>query len=92
MDFWVILLASWLMAGLAVAAVLLWLGINAILHGRGLTHEARVTIDTLRRVLGSVYDDTAKQSLPDDFRRLLGKLARHAPRAPGPGVSARAFN
>ena len=92
MDYWVILLASWLMAGLVVAAVLLWLGVNAILHGRGLAQEAQVTIASLRRVLRSVYDDTVHQSLPDDFQRLLGKLTRHRPRAAQAGVSARAFN
>jgi hypothetical protein len=76
-DLWVILFAVCLVPALAVAAVLLWVGTNALLHGRGFTREAAITIASLRRVLRSIYDDTARESLPDDFLDLLGKLKRH---------------
>ena len=76
MDFWVILLAACLASALVVTAVLLWVGVNAILHGRGLTREAALTIATLRQALRSIYEDTVRESLPDDFVALLRKLTR----------------
>ena len=79
MDFWFILLASGMAAGLVVAAVLLWVGINAMLYGRGLRRQAAITIAGLGRLLRMVYDDTVDESLPDDHLDLLGQLARHRP-------------
>ena len=73
----VILLAIFLVPGLVVAAVLVWTGTNAILHGHGMRQEAAITIATLQRVLRSVYRDTVRESLPDDFLVLLRKLTRH---------------
>ena len=78
MSFWVILLAAFLMAGLVVAAAMLWVGANAILNGR--TPERALTVATLRRALQSIYKGTLRESLPDDFLALLGKL-RRGPRA-----------
>lgn len=73
----VVLLALFLVPGLVVAAVLLWVGTNAILHGRGMRQEAAITVATLRRVLRSIYRDTARESLPDDFLVLLRKLTHY---------------
>ena len=72
----VILLALFLVPGLVVAAVLLWVGTNAIIHGRGMRQEAAITVATLRRVLRSLYRDTVLESLPEDFHVLLRKLPR----------------
>ncbi len=70
MNFWIVLLVL----ELAVAAALIWIGTNAILHGRGIGREAAITIASLRRVLRSVYDETIRESLPAEFVDLLGKL------------------
>lgn len=77
MNFGVILVAVCLVPALAVAAVLVWVGANAILHGRSVTDEAALTIARLRRALHTLYDDTASESLPDEFVDLLGKLTGH---------------
>ena len=69
-NFWVVVLVL----ELAVAAALIWIGTNAILHGRGIGREAAITIASLRRLLRSVYDETIRESLPADFVDLLGKL------------------
>ena len=69
-NFWVILLVL----ELVVAAALIWIGTNAILHGRGLGREAAITIANLRRALRSVYDETVREALPNEFVELLGKL------------------
>jgi hypothetical protein len=61
---------------MVVAAVLLWVGINAIIHGRSITSEAALTVGSVRRALRSIYDDTVREALPDDFVELLDKLAR----------------
>lgn len=77
MGFMVILLAVCLAPALVIAAALLWVGTNALLHGRAFTREAAITIASLRRVLRSVYEDTAQEALPQDFLDLLGKLKSH---------------
>jgi hypothetical protein len=69
-NFWVVLL----ILELAVAVALIWIGTNAILHGRGIGREAAITIAGLRRLLRSVYDETIRESLPAEFVDLLGKL------------------
>ena len=74
MDFWLILLVSGLASGLVVAAVLLWVGTNALLYGRGIRQQASISIASLGRLLRSVYDDTVRESLPDDLLGLLDKL------------------
>jgi hypothetical protein len=88
-NFWVIILTAGLLAGLVVAAVLLSVAMSAILHGRSITREAAITIANLRRALRSIYDDTLRESLPEDFLDLLGKLTRHGPRARMSGASPR---
>ena len=80
LNFWVILLAAFLMAGLVLAAAMLWVGANAILNGRG--RELTINAASLRRAFRSIYDGTLRESLPDDFRALLAKLGMHAPRKP----------
>ncbi len=80
MNFWLILMVSLLASGLAVAGLLVWIGANAMIHGRGMAREAAVTIASLRRALRSIYNDTLRESLPADFLALLGKLTRQAPK------------
>ena len=74
MNLWVILLAIILVPGLAIGAALLWIGTNAMLHGRGVTRDVALAIASLRRVFCSIYGDTARQSLPQDFQDLLATL------------------
>ena len=69
-NFWLVVLVL----ELAVAAALIWIGTNAILHGRGIGREAAITIASLRRLLSSVYDETIREALPAEFGDLLGKL------------------
>ena len=86
-DFWVIVLSAGLLAALSIAAALLWVGINAILHGRGLTREAAITVTNLSRALRSIYNDTLGEALPDDWRDLLRKLARPGRREAKRGIA-----
>jgi hypothetical protein len=83
MSLWFILLASCLAAGLVVAAMLLWVGITAILHQHRLMGEAAITVASLGPALRSIYDGTVRQSLPDDFLDLLRKLASQKSRETG---------
>ena len=76
MNLWLILLAVCAVPGLAVGAGLVWVCTNAMLHGRSVTDEAALTISRLRRALHTIYDDTARESLPDEFVDMLGKLTR----------------
>jgi hypothetical protein len=69
-----------LLSGLAVATVLLSVAVGAILHGRSMTREAAITVANLRRALRSAYDDTLRESLPEDLSNLLGRLTSHRPR------------
>ena len=81
MNFWVVLLVL----EVAVAAALIWIGTNAILHGRGIGREAAITVASLSRLLRSVYDETIRESLPTEFVDLLGKLrGRRAAKGRGP--------
>lgn len=86
MNILAVLLAACLVSGLVVAAVLLWVGINAMVHGRGLSREAAMTVASLSRALRSIYNDTLRESLPNDFIVLLGKLARPGRREPRRGA------
>lgn len=79
MSLWFILLASCMASGLIVAAVLLWVGINAMLHQHRLMGEPPITIASLGPALRSIYDSTARESLPADFLDLLRKLTNKAP-------------
>ena len=90
MSFWVILMTASLLSGLIVAAVLLSVAVSAILHGRTITREAAITVASLRRALRSIYDDTLRESLPEDVLDLLGKLTPHRPR-PRTSVSPRSM-
>ena len=81
MDFWLIFMAACVASGMVVAAALLWVGINALIYGRGVRQQASISIASLGRMLRAVYDDTVGESLPDDFRDLLAKLTKHGPRA-----------
>ena len=90
MNLGVILLAVILVPGLVIAATLLWIGTNAMLHGRGITQDVALAIASLRRALRSIYDDTARESLPQDLLDLLATLkqprpARAKPEARLPG-------
>lgn len=69
----IIILAVGLVPAVVVGSVLLWVGTNAMLHGRG-THDVAATIVGLGQALRSIYEDTVRRSLPDDFLDLLGKL------------------
>lgn len=74
MNLGIIILAFCLVPALVVGSVLLWVGTDAMLHGRG-TRDAALAI--FGQALRSIYDDTARQSLPDDFVDMLGKLTEH---------------
>ena len=76
MNFWVIVLTACLLSGLVVAAVLLWVGMNAMVFGRPMPRNPAVALANLGRALRSSYNDTLRESLPDDLRDLLRKLAR----------------
>ncbi len=76
MNLLVILLTACLLSGLVAGAQLLSIATKAVLHCRGLTAEAAATIADLRSVFRSIYRDTVRESLPQDFHVLLGKLAR----------------
>jgi|KBSMisStaDraftv2_1062788.scaffolds.fasta_scaffold685913_2 hypothetical protein len=78
MNLGMIILALWLIPALVVGSVLLWVGTDAMLHGRG-TRDVALAICGLGQALRSIYDDTVRQSLPDDFRDLLGKLTAQSP-------------
>ncbi len=81
MNLGLILLAVCIVPGLAVGAVLVWVGTNAMLHGRRVADEAALTISKLRRALHIIYDDAADESLPDEFVDLLSKLTGDGLRA-----------
>ena len=86
-NLWVILVAAiFLVPGLVFGATLLWVGTNAMLHGRGFTRDVAMTIAGIRRALRSIYGDTVRESLPGDFLDLLARLngARPAGAAPRP--------
>ena len=72
----IIILAVCVVPALVVGSVLLWVGTDAMLHGRG-ARDVALAIVGLRQALRSIYDDTARQSLPDHFVDLLGKLTEH---------------
>ena len=76
MNFWVIVLTACLLSGLVVAAALLWVGINAMTFGRVMPRNPAVALANLGRTLHSCFNDTLRESLPDDLRDLLRKLAR----------------
>ena len=80
MDFWLIFMAACIASGMVVASVLLWVGTNALLYGRGMRQQATISIASLGRLLRSIYDDTVGESLPDDLLGLLEKLTGHRPR------------
>ena len=64
-------MAVCLVPALIVVAVLLWIVTNAILHGRGITREAAITIASLR-----VIDTAAEMPrLHAHCRRLLEQEA-----------------
>lgn len=77
MNLGIIILAVGLVPALVVGSVLLWVGTDAMLHGRGTRDVALATLG-VGQALRSIYDETARQSLPDDFRDLLGKLAEQS--------------
>lgn len=77
-SFWFILLASCMASALTGAAMLLWVGINAMLHQHRLMAEAPMTIESLGSALRSVYNGTTRQSLPLDFLNLLRKLTNQS--------------
>jgi hypothetical protein len=81
MSLWLFVLAIALAPAIVVAAVLLWIAANGVFQRGGLTGEAALSIVSLGRALRSLYNDTVRQSVPDDFLQLLGKLSRHTPRA-----------
>lgn len=72
----IIILAVGLVPAVVVGSVLLWVGTDAMLHGRG-TRDVALAIVGLGQALRSIYEDTVRQSLPDDFLDLLGKLIEH---------------
>ncbi len=76
MNVGIIILAVCLIPALVVGSVLLWVGTDAMLHGRG-TRDVALAIPGLSQALRSIYDDTLRQSLPGDFLGLLGKLTEH---------------
>lgn len=78
MNLGIIIVAVCLIPALVVGSVLLWVGTDAMLHGRG-TRDFALAILGLGQALRSIYDDTVRQSLPDDFRDLLGKLTDARP-------------
>lgn len=89
MNLGIIILAVCLVPGLVVGSVLLWVGTDAMLHGRG-TRDVALAILGLGQALRSIYDDTVRQSLPDDFRDLLGKLTQHSQPVTRRGTLSRA--
>ncbi len=76
MNLWVILLAACLVIGLGAAGALLWVATKAMLHGRSAADEVALTISRLTRALHTIYDETGRESVPDEFVDLLGKLTR----------------
>ena len=80
MSMWLILLASCMAAGLIVAAMLLWVGITAMLHQHRLMGERFITTASLGPALRSLYDGTAREPVPEDLLNLLRKLTSPAPR------------
>ena len=75
----IIILAACLVPALVVGSVLLWVAMNAILHGRGIIRDVASAMG-LGQALRSTYDDTVRQSLPEDFLDLLGWLTEHKQR------------
>lgn len=73
MNLGLIILALALIPALVVGSVLVWVGTDAMLHRRG-TRDVALAIVGVGQALRSIYDDTVRQSLPDDFIDLLGKL------------------
>ncbi len=71
-----VLLTLALVPCLVVAAALLWVGTNAMLHGRGITQEAAITIANIRGILSSLYGGTLQEPPPRDILDLVGKLSR----------------
>ena len=78
MSVWFILLASCMVASLVLAATLLSVGINAILHQHRLMGEAPITVASLAPALRSAYNATVREALPQDFLDLLRKLTVQA--------------
>ena len=76
MNVGIIIVVVCLVPALVVGSALLWVGTEAILHGRG-TPDVALAIVGLGQALRSIYDDTVRQSLPHDFLDLLGKLSGH---------------
>ena len=76
MNFWIIVLTACLLSGLVVAAALLWVGIHAMMFGRVMPRNAAVALANLGRALRTSYNDTLRESLPDELRDLLRKLGR----------------
>jgi hypothetical protein len=74
MNLGIIILAVCLVPALVVGSVLLWVGTNAMLYWRRITRDVAFAIASVRSALGSIYDDTVRESLPDDFLDLVGKL------------------
>jgi hypothetical protein len=81
MNLGIILVAVCLVLGLGAAGALLWVAANAMLHGRSPAEELAMTVSKLRRALHTIYDETAGESLPDEFVDLLGKLTKDGLRA-----------
>jgi len=50
-------------------------GARAPKAGEGDKKKSKHRASDVGRALRSVYDDTLRESVPDDFRDLLGKLA-----------------
>ena len=74
MNLGIIILAVLLVPALVVGSVLLWVGTNAVLYWRRVTRDAAFAIVSLGSALHSIYDDTVRELLPEDFVKLLGKL------------------
>lgn len=81
-SFWYILLASFTAAGLVIATMLFWVGINALIHQHRLMREAAISPESIGQALRSIYDHIVRESLPNDFLDMLRKLTRKSPQHP----------
>jgi hypothetical protein len=74
MNLGILLLAVCLVPALVVGSTLLWIATDAILHGREITRDVALAISRLRLAMRPIYDDTVRETLPNDFLDLLSKL------------------
>ncbi len=75
-TFSIVLLTLALVPPLVVGAALLWIGTNAMLYGRRITHEAAIAFANVWGILSPLYRDTLHESPPRDILDLVGKLSR----------------